>query len=153
MASSKNLSGTDFMYSMQSMLYTSLIGCVFIGLLYCFEYFVNHLRYYRVPVGFDGFLPPPFISQWKTFVHPVHSAARSKPPIPLNKLPCVNFLSIDSKLNLNQIDDGFILLFIDCTGMCLFHFPFKLFDVPTKTATGDFDFISLCLISMRMSVA
>ena len=58
MASSKNLSGTDFMYSMQSMLYTSLTGCVFIGLLYCFEYFVNYLGYYCVSVGFDGFLPP-----------------------------------------------------------------------------------------------
>lgn len=153
MASSKNLSGTDFMYSMQSMLYTSLIGCVFIGLLYCFEYFVNHLRYYRVSVGFDGFLPPPFISQWKTFVHPIHSAARSKPPIPLNKLPCVNFLSIDSELNLNQVDDGFILLLVDCAFMRLLYFLLELLQASTETAAGYFDFISLCLISMRMSVA
>ena len=38
--------------------------------------------------------PNSFHSQWKRFSHPIHSAARSKPPIPENSDPCVIFLSL-----------------------------------------------------------
>ena len=38
---------------------------------------------------FNTFCPKSFHSQWNILSHPIHSAAKSKPPMPENNDPCV----------------------------------------------------------------
>ena len=51
---------------------------------------------------------------------------------PAEQAAVCQLLSIDSELNLNQVDDGFILLLVDCAFMRLLYFLLELLQLPRK---------------------
>ena len=50
------------------------------------------------------------------------------------------------KFNFKNIDDGFILLLIDCARMGFFHSLFKLFNTPTEASACYFHFVFFCQV-------
>lgn len=56
------------------------------------------------------------------------------------------------KFNFNNIDDGFILLLIDCARMDFFHSLFKLFNTPMEASACYFHFVFFCQVGMGVAV-